>query len=78
VDPPQRFAVGEPDERLETHRTPGGLRREELAQLAGISVDHITRLEQGRATNLSEQVLLPRRRRHSDPRRLTRGLAPLR
>jgi transcriptional regulator with XRE-family HTH domain len=34
-----------------------GLRREELAQLAGISVDYITRLEQGRATNPSEQVV---------------------
>jgi transcriptional regulator with XRE-family HTH domain len=27
-----------------------GLRREELAGLAGISVDYLTRLEQGRAT----------------------------
>jgi hypothetical protein len=34
-----------------------GLRREELAQLAGISVDYVTRLEQGRATNPSEQVV---------------------
>jgi transcriptional regulator with XRE-family HTH domain len=34
-----------------------GLRREELALLAGISVDYITRLEQGRATNPSEQVI---------------------
>lgn len=34
-----------------------GLRREELAQLAGISVDYVTRLEQGRAVNPSEQVV---------------------
>lgn len=34
-----------------------GLRREELAQLAGLSVDYIVRLEQGRATNPSPQVL---------------------
>jgi transcriptional regulator with XRE-family HTH domain len=34
-----------------------GLRREELALLAGISVDYLIRLEQGRATNPSAQVL---------------------
>ncbi|MEV7340608.1 helix-turn-helix transcriptional regulator [Streptomyces sp. NPDC093544] len=34
-----------------------GLRREELALLAGISVDYVTRLEQGRAANPSEQVV---------------------
>jgi len=33
-----------------------GLRREELAQLAGLSVDYIVRLEQGRARNPSDQV----------------------
>lgn len=38
-------------------RRADGLRREELAQLAGISVDYVTRLEQGRATNPSEQVV---------------------
>ncbi|MGO4301628.1 helix-turn-helix domain-containing protein [Leifsonia sp. RAF41] len=37
-------------------RTPG-LRREELAALAGVSVDYIVRLEQGRATNPSPQLL---------------------
>lgn len=37
-------------------RTPG-LRREELALLAGISVDYLTRLEQGRETNPSQEVL---------------------
>ncbi|MFE0174710.1 helix-turn-helix domain-containing protein [Streptomyces sp. NPDC059002] len=34
-----------------------GLRREELAQLAGISVDYYVRLEQGRATQPSPDVL---------------------
>lgn len=37
-------------------RTPG-LRREELAALAGISVDCVVRLEQGRAANPSPQLL---------------------
>ncbi|MEV6258824.1 helix-turn-helix transcriptional regulator [Nocardia sp. NPDC051929] len=34
-----------------------GLRREELAQLAGLSVDYIQRLERGRARNPSPQVV---------------------
>lgn len=34
-----------------------GLRREELAQLAGVSVDYYVRLEQGRDINVSEDVL---------------------
>ncbi|WP_331772209.1 helix-turn-helix transcriptional regulator (plasmid) [Embleya sp. NBC_00888] len=34
-----------------------GLRREELAHLAGVSVDYYTRLEQGRARNASSDVL---------------------
>lgn len=34
-----------------------GLRREELAMLAGVSVTHYTRLEQGRATSVSDSVL---------------------
>lgn len=34
-----------------------GLRREELAMLAGLSVDYLTRLEQGRASSPSPQVL---------------------
>jgi len=34
-----------------------GLRREELALLAGVSVDYYTRLEQGRARNVSPDVL---------------------
>lgn len=34
-----------------------GLRREEVAPIAGVSVDYYARLEQGRAGNVSEQVL---------------------
>ncbi len=48
-----------------------GLRREELATLAGISVDYLTRLEQGRAVSPSEQVVeaLARALRLSDGER---------
>ncbi|MFC9473051.1 helix-turn-helix transcriptional regulator [Nocardia sp. NPDC056952] len=41
---------------VSVRRVPG-LRREELAQLAGISVDYVLRLEQGRAANPSQQVV---------------------
>ena len=34
-----------------------GLRREELAQLAGVSVDYYTRVEQGRSPSVSDAVL---------------------
>ncbi|WP_324603437.1 helix-turn-helix domain-containing protein [Acidipropionibacterium acidipropionici] len=34
-----------------------GLRREEVAVLAGVSVDYYTRLEQGRVGHVSDQVL---------------------
>ncbi|QGG93768.1 helix-turn-helix domain-containing protein [Actinomarinicola tropica] len=40
-----------------TRRRTPGLRRAELATLAGISVDYLVRLEQGRDTNPSAQVL---------------------
>lgn len=40
----------------ERRRVPG-LRREELAMLAGVSVDYYVRLEQGRARGVSEEVL---------------------
>jgi len=48
-----------------------GLRREEVAALAGISVDYLTRLEQGRAVSPSEQVIeaLARALRLSDAER---------
>ena len=59
-----------------------GLRREELASLAGVSVDYLARLEQGRASNPSPQVLasLARALRLSDQERrhlyLVAGHAP--
>ncbi|MFC7742483.1 helix-turn-helix domain-containing protein [Nocardiopsis composta] len=34
-----------------------GLRREEVAQLAGVSVDYYTRIEQGRSGAVSDEVL---------------------
>jgi transcriptional regulator with XRE-family HTH domain len=40
-----------------TRRRVNGLRREEVAQLAGISVDYYTRIEQGRAAAISDAVL---------------------
>jgi transcriptional regulator with XRE-family HTH domain len=46
--------VGVPEGR---RRRAAGLRREELAGLAGISADYLTRLEQGRATSPSAQVV---------------------
>lgn len=51
VDP---AAVDIPADR---HRRVAGLRREEVAHLSGVSVDYYVRLEQGRATQPSEQVL---------------------
>ena len=52
-------------------RRAAGLRREELSQLASLSVDYIVRLEQGRATSPSPQVLssLARALRLSDVER---------
>jgi transcriptional regulator with XRE-family HTH domain len=41
---------------LGARRVPG-LRREEVAQLAGVSVDYYVRLERGRTANVSESVL---------------------
>ncbi|UGQ11846.1 helix-turn-helix transcriptional regulator [Yinghuangia sp. ASG 101] len=51
VDP---AAVGVP---TDSRRRVEGLRREEVAHLSGVSVDYYVRLEQGRATQPSEQVL---------------------
>jgi len=51
VDP---AAVGVP---ADSRRRVDGLRREEVAHLSGVSVDYYVRLEQGRATQPSEQVL---------------------
>ena len=47
-------AAGLPTGRV---RRATGLRREELAELAGVSVDYVVRLEQGRATTPSAQVV---------------------
>ncbi|MFJ3233501.1 helix-turn-helix domain-containing protein [Streptomyces sp. NPDC086787] len=47
--------VGLPD--FGRHRRVPGLRREELAQLAGVSVAYYTRLEQGNGQNMSAEVL---------------------
>jgi transcriptional regulator with XRE-family HTH domain len=57
--------------RVGGRRRARGLRREELAGLAGISTDYLTRLEQGRATTPSAQVVesLARALRLADPER---------
>jgi helix-turn-helix protein len=39
------------------HRRVAGLRREEVALLAGVSVDHYTRVERGNLTGVSDGVL---------------------
>jgi transcriptional regulator with XRE-family HTH domain len=51
VDP---SSVGIP---IDSRRRVEGLRREEVAHLSGVSVDYYVRLEQGRATQPSEQIL---------------------
>ncbi|MCX5397837.1 helix-turn-helix transcriptional regulator [Streptomyces sp. NBC_00102] len=43
--------------RVDSRRRVAGLRREEVAHLSGVSVDYYVRLEQGRATQPSDQVL---------------------
>ncbi|GAA0266618.1 helix-turn-helix transcriptional regulator [Cryptosporangium japonicum] len=52
-------------------RRTGGLRREEVAMLAGMSVDYVVRLEQGRSSQPSPQLLgaLARALRLSDDER---------
>ncbi|WP_442941138.1 helix-turn-helix domain-containing protein [Nocardia sp. NBC_00403] len=42
---------------VDSRRRVEGLRREEVAHLSGVSVDYYVRLEQGRATQPSAQVL---------------------
>ncbi|MEV6265121.1 helix-turn-helix transcriptional regulator [Streptomyces sp. NPDC051784] len=54
--------VGVPD--FGGQRRVPGLRREELALLAGVSVDYYTRLEQGRARNVSSDILDADERTH--------------
>ncbi|MTD16404.1 helix-turn-helix domain-containing protein [Nakamurella sp. YIM 132087] len=50
---PEDVGLADPSRR---RRVPG-LRREEVAVLAGVSVDYYTKLEQGRVGTVSEQVL---------------------
>lgn len=66
---------------LTARRVPG-LRREEVAELAGLSTDYYVRLEQGREKHPSEQVVealaaaLKLNRHQDDHLRLLAGLAP--
>ncbi len=66
---------------LSTRRVPG-LRREEVAELAGLSTDYYVRLEQGREKHPSEQVVealaaaLKLTRHQNDHLRLLAGFAP--
>ncbi|MFF5855790.1 helix-turn-helix transcriptional regulator [Streptomyces sp. NPDC012751] len=56
----RRAAVRPEDVGIATapaRRRVAGLRREELALLAGVSITHYTRLEQGRAAGVSDSVL---------------------
>lgn len=65
-----------------TARRVPGLRREEVAELAGLSTDYYVRLEQGREKHPSEQVVealaaaLKLNQHQSDHLRLLAGLAP--
>jgi transcriptional regulator with XRE-family HTH domain len=52
-----RLSPGEAGLPVQARRRAPGLRRQELAQLAGLSVDYLTRLEQGRARHPSAQVV---------------------
>ncbi len=66
-----RLAPGDVGMAAGTRRRVAGLRREEVAMLAGISVDYLTRLEQGRGPTPSDLVLaaLARALRLSDDER---------
>lgn len=48
---------GTPDGPRSSHRRVPGLRRQELAEIAAISVEYYTRLEQGRAPRPSRDIL---------------------
>ncbi|MGN4159776.1 helix-turn-helix transcriptional regulator [Streptomyces sp. NEAU-PBA10] len=52
----ERLAPAEAGLTAHTGRRTSGLRREEVAVLAGVSVDYVVRLEQGRAAAPSAQV----------------------
>src|SRR2546430_5789606 len=64
-----RMSPGQVGLAVNAPRRTRGLRREELAVLAGISADYLVRLEQGRASNPSTQVCaaLARALQLSDP-----------
>jgi transcriptional regulator with XRE-family HTH domain len=53
----ERVSPAEVGLAAEGRRRVPGLRREEIAHLAGVSVDYLTRLEQGRATRPSAAVV---------------------
>ncbi|WP_426007234.1 helix-turn-helix transcriptional regulator [Paenarthrobacter sp. NyZ202] len=55
----KRASLSPADAGLESwgHRRVAGLRREEVAGLAGVSADYYRRLEQGRLSSVSESVL---------------------
>ncbi|MET7682501.1 helix-turn-helix transcriptional regulator [Streptomyces sp. NPDC005423] len=53
----ERVSPGDCGVETDGDRRIPGLRREELARLAGLSVDYVVRLEQGRARNPSAQVV---------------------
>src|SRR6266540_4291475 len=53
----ERLGPGDVGLAVGSHRRAPGLRREELAEPAGISVDYLVRLEQGRADHPSAPVV---------------------
>lgn len=53
----QRLSPAEVGLPTSSRRRTPGLRREEVAALAGVSIDYLVRLEQGRDTNPSSSVL---------------------
>ncbi|WP_035717910.1 MULTISPECIES: helix-turn-helix transcriptional regulator [Gordonia] len=81
----RRTAAAPQDYALPTHTTRRvpGLRREEVAEMAGMSTDYYTRLEQGREQHPSEQVVTALTRalrltgHQGNHLRLLAGLAPL-
>ena len=60
------------------HRRVAGLRREEVALLAGVSVDYYTRLEKGNLTGVSDTVLeaSPARSSSTRPSGCTCSISP--
>ncbi|MGH3983947.1 MAG: helix-turn-helix domain-containing protein [Pseudonocardiaceae bacterium] len=71
-----RLAPGDVGLPAGTRRRTPGLRREEVAQLAGMSVDYLTRLEQGRGPRPSASVLGRARPGAANLRRRARSPIP--